>query len=83
MKHDPRTYRLQHLEACLVLAAFEAYGLQRFTRNELCAAADLPINTVTGRVRSLLDRGTFEVCGRRGRSALLRIVIKQSKRRKG
>ena len=83
MKYDPRTHNLQHLECCIVLAAFEAFGRQAFTRAELCAAADLPVNTVTGRVFTLLERGALEECGRRGRSALLRIVIKQSKRRKG
>jgi len=83
MKHDPRTANLQHQEACVLLSAFEAYGRQSFTRNDLCDAADLPINIVSRCAFTLLDRGTFEECGRRGRSALLRIVIKPGKRRKG
>jgi len=84
MKHDPRTARLQHLEACLLLAAFEAFGRQSFTRQELCIAADLPINTVCGRVFTLLERGAFEqLPQRRNRAALLRIVVKQPRRRNG
>lgn len=82
MKHDPRTHRLQHQEACVLLSAFEAYGQQSFTRNDLCAAADLPINVISRCAFTLLERGAFEECGRRGRSELLRIVIKNGNRRR-
>ena len=65
-----------------MLAAFEHFSLDPFTRQDLCAAVHWPISTVCGRAFTLLERGALEECGRRGRSALLRIVIKQPRRRK-
>jgi hypothetical protein len=83
MRHDPRTHRLQPVEALLLLAAFEAFGRQSFTRQELCDVSELPISCVTGRVFTLLERGAFrELPLRRNRAALLEIVIKQPRKRK-
>jgi len=83
MKHDPRTRRLQHQEACILLAAIWTFKREPFTRGEMSAKTGFPIPAVCGRIFTLLARGALEECGRRGRSALLRIVIKPGKRRKG
>ena len=83
MRHDPRTRRLQHQEACILLAAIWTFKREPFTRGEMSAKTGFPIPAVCGRIFTLLARGALEECGRRGRSALLRIVIKPGKRRKG
>ena len=82
MKHDRRTSRLQHQEACILLAAIWTFKREPFTRGEMSAKTGFPIPAVCGRAFTLLERGALEECGRRGRSALLRIVVKRSKEHK-
>ncbi len=47
----------------LVLRAFQGNKDLRMTRANLCAATGLPINSICGRVRSLLDKGWLVVDG--------------------
>jgi hypothetical protein len=47
----------------LVLSAFKGNKSIHMTRANLCAATGLPINSICGRVRSLLDKGWLTVDG--------------------
>jgi hypothetical protein len=47
----------------LVIAAFNGDKTLHMTRANLCAATGLPINSICGRVRSLLDKGWLKVDG--------------------
>ncbi len=61
-----------------MLAAYRAFGAGTFTRSELSSASGMPINTVCGRVFTLVERGTLEeLAERRGRSHLLRIAFRR------
>lgn len=47
----------------LVLSAFQGRKRVKMSRDTLSAKTGLPINSVCGRVRSLLDKGWLEVDG--------------------
>lgn len=73
-----RTGKLQRLEAELMLAAYTAFGAGAFTRAELAHVSGVPINSVCGRVFTLVERGTLEeLAERRGKSHLLRIAFRR------
>jgi len=73
-----RTGNLQRREAEVLLGAFTHFHDGPFTRKELAHAMGWEINRITGRVLTLIQRGTLvELSARRDGSALLMIELKQ------